>query len=64
MKNINNTNYNTYNQINQFKNQKIISNSNRKTVKNKDREKDNQKRSITPLNSRLKKYFETSNFNI
>ena len=57
MKNINNTNYNTYNQINQFKNQKIISNSNRKTVKNKDREKDNQKRSITPLNSRLKKYF-------
>ena len=30
MKNINNTNYNTYNQINQFKNQKIISNSNRK----------------------------------
>ena len=57
MKNINNTNYNTYNQINQFKNQKIISNSNRKTVRNKDREKDNQKRSITPLNSRLKKYF-------
>jgi hypothetical protein len=57
MKNINNTNYNTYNQINQFKNQKIISNSNRKTVKNKDREKNNQKRSITPLNSRLKKYF-------
>ncbi len=52
---INNTNDN--NQMNKIKNNKILSNSNRKyTYRINDKE--NKKRSITPLNSRLKKYFK------
>ncbi len=52
---INNTNYN--NQIHQMRNNKIFNISNRKcNYKIKDNE--NKKRSITPLNSRLKKYFK------
>ena len=51
----NNTNDN--NQMNKIKNNKILSNSNRKyTYRINDKE--NKKRSITPLNSRLKKYFK------
>ena len=44
------------NQISQFNNNKVITNSNRKTSYNI-KDKENKKRSITPLNSKLKKHF-------
>ena len=58
MKNINNTNDNLYNQKNKLNNnnlKKVIL-SNRKNRYNI-KDKENKKRSITPLNSKLKRYF-------
>ena len=47
---------NINNQMSQFRNNKMITNSNRKTDYNT-KDKENKKRSITPLNSKLKKHF-------
>ena len=58
MKNINNTNDNLYNQKNKLNNnnlKKVIL-SNRKNRYNI-KDKENKKRSVTPLNSKLKRYF-------